>query len=180
MDDTNAPTHTPKNKGRESLAYLQYIVDHYSDLPSTVVFLHPHRDGDQAWHADNAAISNLDSVRNLRLDFVQKNGYANLRCQQNLGCHKKITPYRSSSSSMTVEKVYKDAWKELFNTTDVPKQVGVPCCSQFAVSRDQILKRPLSDYKWFYNWVLENNLPDNITSGVMENTWHVIFGQDAV
>lgn len=81
---------------------------------------------------------------------------------------------------MTVEKEYKAAYAELFNSTDVPREVAVPCCSQFAVSRDQVLKRPLSDYQWFYNWVLETDLPDNLTSSVMENTWHIIFGQDAV
>ena len=77
MDDLSAPTHTPKNKGRESLAYLQYIVDHYNDLPSTIVFIHPHRDGLEGWHIDNPEHNNVESIRMLQADYIQKAGYAN-------------------------------------------------------------------------------------------------------
>ncbi|KAH8433797.1 DUF3431 domain-containing protein [Aspergillus melleus] len=179
VDDPNAARHTPKNKGRESLAYLEYIVDHYHDLPSTIVFLHSHKDGwPAAWHTDTMDYSNVQAIRALQTDFVQRNGYANLRCQETPGCPAEIKP--SLNSGKSPEKVYAQAWQELFNNTNVPEVVGVPCCSQFAVSRDQVLKRPLSDYEWFYAWVLNNDLDDDVTSHVMEYTWHIIFGQDPV
>lgn len=58
--------------------------------------------------------------------------------------------------------------------------IGVPCCSQFAVSRDQVLKRSLDDYERYYNWVLTNKLSDDVTAHIMEYTWHIIFGMDPV
>ncbi|KAL4773152.1 hypothetical protein BDW60DRAFT_28498 [Aspergillus nidulans var. acristatus] len=182
VDDPNAPRHTPMNKGREALAYLQYIVEHYDDLPSTMVFIHSHRDGwPGAWHTDTMDYSNVESVRSLQIDFVQRNGYANLRCQETPGCPDEIRPFRDPPRpGKTAEKYYADAWKALFGNTKVPEIVAAPCCSQFAVSRDQVLKRPLSDYQRYYDWVLTNDLPDDITSRIMEYTWHIIFGQEAV
>lgn len=185
VDDQSAPHHTPINKGRESLAYLQYIIDHYYDLPSTIVFLHSHKDGPLAWHNDNEAFSNVDSVRALNMEHVYRNGYANLRCQHSPGCPVSLRPNSPSSSRgnrqrNAVERAYSSAWKGLFNDTNVPDAVAVPCCSQFAVSRDQVMKRSFTDYHSYYRWVLDNDLPDNVTSGVMENTWHIIFGQDPV
>ena len=37
----------PINKGREPVVYLCYIVDHYSNLPSLIAFVHGHR---LSWH----------------------------------------------------------------------------------------------------------------------------------
>lgn len=135
VDNIYASRHTPINKGKESLAYLQYIVEHYHNLPSTMVFIHSHKDGwPQAWHTDTLTYSNVDSVRNLQIDTVQRNGYVNLRCQETPGCPDEIHPFRESPRQPS-EEVYAQAWQELFNNTNVPEVVGVPCCSQFAVSR---------------------------------------------
>ncbi|KAJ6153622.1 hypothetical protein N7470_006581 [Penicillium chermesinum] len=157
---------TPKNKGREALPYLQFIVDHYDDLPTVCVFLHAHRNGwPEAWHTDTMEYSNVDSVRALQREFVVAEGF----------------PFRNPPKpGDTGEKYYAQAWKELFNNSDVPEVIGAPCCSQFAVSRDQILKRPLSDYQRMYDWVLNNDLPDEITSNIMEYSWHIIFGREPV
>ncbi|KAJ5550245.1 hypothetical protein N7535_001816 [Penicillium sp. DV-2018c] len=182
VDDVNAPMHTPKNKGRESLPYLQYIVDHYNELPDVVLFLHSHRDGMIAgWHIDTMDYSNVDSVRALRKDFVKEAGFANLRCQLSPGCPVAIQPFRQPPMpEMPGEAHYATAWKALFPNTPVPKEVAAPCCSQFAVSREQILKRPLSDYQRMYDWVMNNDLADEVTSNIMEYTWHIIFGKDPV
>ena len=81
VDNTSAALRTPANKGRESMVYLTYIVDNYGALPDTVLFLHAHRDGEfRAWHVDNEAHDNVESVRALRLDYVAEAGYVNLRC----------------------------------------------------------------------------------------------------
>ncbi|KAL5341020.1 hypothetical protein BJX70DRAFT_85524 [Aspergillus crustosus] len=182
VDNPDAPRHTPMNKGREALAYLLYIVEHYHDLPSTMVFIHSHRDGwPGAWHTDTMDYSNVESIRSLQIDFVQRNGYANLRCQSSPGCPNEIEPFRDPPRpGKNAEQVYVDAWRSLFGNDNVPEVIGAPCCSQFAVSKDQVLKRPLSDYQRYYNWVLTNDLPDDLTSRVMEYTWHIIFGQEAV
>ncbi|KAH1857026.1 hypothetical protein KXX55_006258 [Aspergillus fumigatus] len=182
VDDVNAARHTPKNKGRESLAYLQYIVDHYHDLPSTMVFLHSHKDGWEAgWHTDTLDYSNVESVRTLQTEYVQKSGFVNLRCQGNPGCPDEIRPLDDPPRpGKENSRVYARAWEELHNNTNIPEVVGAPCCSQFAVSKAQVLKRPLSDYQRYYNWVLTNNLPDELTAWIMEYSWHIIFGKDPV
>ncbi|KAJ5640160.1 uncharacterized protein N7484_008022 [Penicillium longicatenatum] len=182
VDDTNAPVHTPKNKGREALPYLQYIVDHYDDLPPMIIFLHSHRDGwPAAWHTDTMDYSNVDSVRALQRDFVLQEGFVNLRCQLSPGCPAEMQPFRNPPKpGDNGEKHYADAWKELFGNTKVPEIIAAPCCSQFAVSKEQVLMRPLSDYKRMYNWVLNNDLPDEVTSNIMEYSWHIIFGKDPV
>ncbi|OJJ50394.1 hypothetical protein ASPZODRAFT_33204, partial [Penicilliopsis zonata CBS 506.65] len=182
VDDTSMTYHTPVNKGRESLAYLQYIVDHYYSLPSLIIFLHSHRSGwPQAWHTDTFDYSNVESVRLLRPDFVQKNGYVNLRCMDDPGCPAEIRPFRDPpDEGREAELYYARAYQELFNTSTVPEEVGVACCSQFAVSRDQVLKRPHSDYLRFYTWVLTTDLSDETVSRIMEYSWHIIFGMDAV
>lgn len=173
---------TPKNKGREALPYLQYIVDHYNDLPAIILFLHPHRDGwPRAWHTDTMDYNNIDSVRALQHDFVQAEGFVSLRCQLSPGCPAEMQPFRKPAKpGNTGEKHYAEAWKALFGNNNVPKEIGAPCCSQFAVSRDQVLQRPLSDYKRMYDWVLNNDLPDDVTSNIMEYSWHIIFGKDPI
>jgi hypothetical protein len=182
VDDVNAARHTPKNKGRESLAYLQYIVDHYHDLPSTMVFLHSHKDGWEAgWHTDTLDYSNVESVRSLQTEFVQQSGFVNLRCQGNPGCPDEIRPLENPPQpGKENSRAYAKAWEELHNNTNVPETVGAPCCSQFAVSKAQVLKRPLSDYQRYYHWVLTNKLPDELTAWIMEYSWHIIFGKDPV
>ena len=61
-----------------------------------------------------------------------------------------------------------------------PMLVGAACCAQFAVSRDQVLARPLSDYERFREWIVETEKSDAKSGRVLEFLWHVIFGKDAV
>lgn len=182
VDDPGAALHPKKNKGRESNVYLQYIIDNYDRLPSTIVFLHSHRDGyPRAWHTDAADYSNVNSVRSLQIDFVQRNGYANLRCNFIPGCPDEIQPFRNPrDEGRTTEHAMLDAWPILFNNSDIPEVIATPCCSQFAVSRARVRERPLSHYVWFHKWIMETELTDDVSGRVMEYLWHIIFGQDPV
>ena len=95
VGNPNATLHTPINKGREAMAYLTYIISHYSALPETIVFLHSHKDGyPKAWHTDAEAYDNVASLKALNVGFVQRNGYANLRCIFVPGCPDDIQPFR--------------------------------------------------------------------------------------
>ncbi|THC90842.1 hypothetical protein EYZ11_009694 [Aspergillus tanneri] len=182
VDNPTAPLRVAKNKGRESNVYLQYIIDHYHNLPSTIVFLHSHRDGwPRAWHTEFADHSNVETIKLLQIDFVQQKGYVNLRCNPNPGCPDEIRPFRQPRDESRLSEIaFADAWKALFNNTDVPEVVATPCCAQFAVSRDQVLKRPRSSYIQYHRWIMETSLSDDITGRVMEYMWHIIFGQDPV
>ncbi|PGH05263.1 hypothetical protein AJ80_08371 [Polytolypa hystricis UAMH7299] len=181
---------TPLNKGRESMAYLTYIIEHYTSLPSTIAFLHAHRSGFlRAWHVDDPLHNNVAAMRSLKLDFVQRNGYVNLRCNWNPGC---------KQAHRTNQHVTDQIWREVFNRTmsvippsssleaqkyllhHPPDQLATPCCAQFAVSRTQVLKRPREDYVRFRDWVIRTDLNDAESGRVMEFLWHVIFGMDAV
>ncbi|KAJ5794869.1 hypothetical protein N7457_001468 [Penicillium paradoxum] len=190
--NANALT-TPRNKGHESMAYLTYIIDNYYDLPSTIAFLHPHRAGFlMAWHVDAPLHDNAIAMRNLQLDFIQQNGYVNLRCNWNPGCK---GPPRFNGH------VTEQVWMEIFDSTSTPPlnvssptqrespgqtylrqpaEIGAACCAQFAVSRDQVRRRPLDDYVKFRQWILDTELSDAASGRVMEFLWHIIFGMQGV
>ena len=176
---TDTTLTTPMNKGRESMAYLSYIIDNYANLPSTLAFLHSHRSGFfSAWHTDTPLHDNVDALRTLQIPFVQKNGYVNLRCNWNPGC---LEAHRHNAH------VTPEVWKDVFagTSTDMkeeqaPTLVGAACCAQFAVSKEQVLARPLSDYERFREWIVDTEKSDAKSGRVLEFLWHVIFGKEAV
>lgn len=176
VDDPTAPLHTPANKGKEAMAYLTYIIENYTSLPSIVVFLHSHQSGySHGWHTDAWGYSNVRAVRSLQLNYVRKNGYVNLRCSWSPGCK----PKHRFNAHVTPE-----IWRELFGNgakeQEVPQQIGAACCAQFAVSKEQVLSRDLNEYVHFRRWILDSELGDGKSGRVFEFLWHVIFGKDAV
>lgn len=182
VDNTTMPLHTNRNKGNEANAYLTYIIQNYDSLPSTVAFVHSHEAGfPKAWHTDAKGHSNVESLNSLNVKFVQRNGYANLRCLHNPGCPDEIQPFREPmDESRTTETVFAAAWREIFVNDDVPEVVGVACCAQFAVSRQQILKRTKVEYLRMHRWLMNTELDDEISGRVFEYLWHIIFGQESV
>lgn len=182
VDDQTSALHTSVNKGREANVYLTYIVENYHNLSSTIAFVHPHERGyPQAWHTDAPDYSNVYSLRTLNVDFVQRNGYANLRCNPNPGCPDEIQPFREPhDESRTHECAFPEAWKYIFENEDVPYVSATPCCAQFAVSREQVLKRPLSFYLRAHQWLINSPLDDDTSGRVFEYLWHIIFGQEPV
>lgn len=181
---------TPINKGHESMAYLSYVIDQYDNLPATLVFLHSHRAGFlTAWHTDTPLHDNVDALRNLKLSYVQENGYVNLRCNWNPGCeeahrfNKHITPevwHDVFAGTSTFRPSISNTSAPQDTQTKAPAQVGAACCAQFAVSRDRVRQRPLSDYEQFRQWIISTEKNDAQSGRVMEFLWHVIFGMDPV
>lgn len=164
------------------MAYLTYIIAHYHDLPSIIVFLHPHRKAmPQSWHNDAEDHDNVKSVRSLRLDYVRKHGYANLRCAEIPGCPDEIQPFRGDPERI-FEVPFADAYVALFggNHSTVPHTIAAACCAQFAVSKAQVLARPRSDYLRYRQWLLDTDLHDELSGRVLEYVWHIIFGKDPV
>lgn len=111
VDNTSAPLHVSRNKGREANVYLTYIIENYGVLPSVIAFLHPYRNGyPQAWHNDAPNYDNVYVIEHLRLESIQINGYANLRCNPNPGCPNEIQPFRDPPDyTRDAELVYRDA-----------------------------------------------------------------------
>jgi len=185
VDNQSAPLHTPANKGKEVMPYLTYIIDNYDNLPSIVAFLHAHRDGyPQAWHTDSPDHSNPASLQKLNLKFVELNGYANLRCIESPGCPGGLQPFRDppgpEDDPLTeTEALMHKVWPQLFPNEIMPKVFAAACCAQFAVSRSRIRERPRSDYVRWRQWLLDTDLLDVKSGGIMEYMWHFIFGMEA-
>lgn len=179
------------------MAYLTYVIENYeSSLPSIIAFLHSHRKGFfEAWHVDTPLHDNAVAMQALQLDFVAQNGYVNLRCNTNPGCTK---GYKSNKHP----HVNGEVWQEIFEGTSTwpTKEIGEPtssqedrhkfeyaymgvasaCCAQFAVSREQVHKRPLQDYVKIRQWVMDTEKDDAHSGRVMEYLWHIIFGKNNV
>jgi hypothetical protein len=96
-----------------------------------------------------------------------------------LGCPSEIHPVGDEGLAAGKEKeklstkdVYKKAFEEFMPNTTVPGEVGVPCCSQFAVTRDTIRHRPKEDYVRIREWVTNTPLDDDLSGRVLEYSWH--------
>lgn len=167
----------PVNKGNEAMVYLTYLIDRYDSLPDVAVFLHGAR---YQWHNDNPLYDSVVSIENLNLDFVREAGYVNLRCTWMIGCPAELEPARylrerpeDPQHPTAVE--FPDQFKILFPDTPVPELVGGGCCSQFAVSREQVLQRPKSDYERFRRWLMNTKLDSGTSGRILEYSWHSMW-----
>lgn len=151
-----------------------------------MVFMHAHRNG---WHVDVNKSSNVLSAQQLRLEWVQLNGYANLLCSRGPGCPSVVRPWKQPKKGAVVPppnarnftKMYSEAWTFGFGVDEpMPPKVGGACCAQFAVSKAQVLKRGKQDYVNFRKWLWETKYKSKDSGRVMEYIWHILFGQDAV
>ncbi|KAI0487755.1 hypothetical protein F4859DRAFT_510323 [Xylaria cf. heliscus] len=181
-DDPHAPLTVPRNKGREAMVYLTYLIDRYDDLPQNVLFVHASR---FAWHNDDPDYDALPTLRHFRLPHLRANGYVNLRCVWVIGCPGEIRPILDASQKPEPGKVhakhiYKEAFEQLLPEVPVPDIVAVSCCSQFGVTRETIRSRPLADYIRYRDWLLATPLDDALNGRVFEFAWHIIFGKEAV
>jgi hypothetical protein len=82
--------------------------------------------------------------------------------------------------SKATEIAYPQVFQELFPGEPLPSTVGVACCAQFAVTRDRIRARPVTDYQHYRQWLLDTSLEDYVSGRVLEYSWHIIFGKPAV
>lgn len=178
VDDDLATPSVPQNKGREAMAYLTYIIDHYDNLPDTVLFFHPHR---TTWH--NNILLDLDSAKTItRLNpaHVARQGYFNARCHHDPGCPDWIHIDRPESEWDLVKKVEEQyftsqVWRDLHATDPLPQALSQPCCAQFAVSGDRIRARPRSDYEHYRQWLLDTPVEDKFSGRILEYNWQYIF-----
>ncbi|KAI8943097.1 hypothetical protein NX059_001128 [Plenodomus lindquistii] len=180
VDDASAPLTVPKNKGRESMVYLTYIIDNYDSLPDNVLFIHPTR---YQWHNDDPDYDGVPMLRHLQLPYLESEGYVNIRCAWTLGCPQEIKPYEEEGehrAAVHAGGVYKQAFEQLFPGVKVPRYVGVSCCAQFAATREKIREREIDEYKRWRDWVINTDLEDKISGRVLEYSWHMIFGKPPV
>lgn len=174
--------HTMINKGHEAMPFLTYVVEHYDKLPSIVVFLRSQRaEFTPTKYNQGYDFDIVHMVRTMNLDFVQQTGFASFRCGENPACPTVEKPFKDPREGHQFpEKAMPDAFRELFNATTVPDKIRAPCCSQFAVSKEQIRKRDISEYQNYIDWLIRTPLDDDTTGAIFEYLWHVIFGMEPV
>ncbi|KAF1732236.1 hypothetical protein CRV24_008430 [Beauveria bassiana] len=182
VDDQQAALTVPENKGREAMVVLTYIIDRYHTLPANMLFHHAQR---FQWHNDDPDYDALQLLKRFRVAHLAQHGYVNLRCAWILGCPVEIRPLVDAQSAPendipTAKHIYSEAFAELFPDVAVPEAVGVPCCSQFGVTRETVRARPRDDYVRFREWLLASELDDAISGRVFEYAWHVIFNKEPV
>ncbi|KAF2000554.1 hypothetical protein P154DRAFT_491705 [Amniculicola lignicola CBS 123094] len=178
VDNPNAVNKVPKNKGREAMVYLTYIIDHYDSLPDTVFFVHAHR---HAWH--NNQLMGLDTaqmVQRLNHARVVRQGYMNVRCHHEPGCPDWIHMDRPGGDFdffHKPEEIYwrKSIWEEIHPGAPLPPTLSGICCAQFVVSRERIRQIPLARFQHYRKWLLETQMDDQFSGRIFEYIWHYIF-----
>ncbi|KAL1999455.1 hypothetical protein VTN02DRAFT_4503 [Thermoascus thermophilus] len=178
VDDPDAELTVEVNKGRESMVYLTYIIDHYDHLPDVMLFIHSQR---YQWHNDDPYYDGVPMIANVQTPFIEEQGYVNLRCTWVLGCPEEIHPFSDTHrEDVHAGEYFRTGYMELFPGAKVPEVVGVSCCAQFGVSRWKVRERPKSDYEHFRKWLKETSLSDELSGRIMEYSWHMIFGMAPV
>lgn len=135
---------TPRNLGREAMAYLSFIVDHYDNLPHFILFLHGH---DRSWHQIEHA---ANKMRALNLTAVAHDGYVNVRCNDERSCKEGASKNLKNSTDLHGKemKVLPSFWKLVFPTgPPLPEDYQTAIYGQFAVPRTSILARPYDFWK---------------------------------
>lgn len=117
-------------------------------------------------------------LRRLQLPFLEEQGYVNIRCVWSLGCPAEIKPLAEEGEHREAVHAggdYKKAFMTLFPDKEVPKEVGVSCCAQFAATREKIRERKKSEYQRYRKWLMDTELGDSISGRVLEYSWHSKF-----
>ncbi|EGC49602.1 conserved hypothetical protein [Histoplasma capsulatum var. duboisii H88] len=176
VDDPRSELTVPMNKARESMVYLTYIIDRFEKLPDVMIFVHSNR---YQWHNDDPIYDAVPIIQSLRLPHVYKVGYAPLRCTWIPGCPAELHPLNPTDTGpedrQRSEIEYAAAFEKMLPNMPVPPVVGAPCSSQFAVTRNQVMKRSKESYELIRRWVMETDLPDAVCGRVMEYMWHIIM-----
>ncbi|KAJ9494809.1 hypothetical protein H2202_009710 [Exophiala xenobiotica] len=178
-DDPTARLHPVANKGRESMVYLTYIIDHYHNLSDTTIFTHSTQD---AWHNNDLFDFDLSRmVRAVSNEHVHRVGFFNLRCHHESGCPDHIQLFAKDHHDKIEEGVFAEVWADLHGPdVPIPPVLAAACCSQFAVSRERLQSIPLARWEKYRQWLLDTPLTDEISGRIWEFTWHYILTGEPV
>ncbi|KAJ5688792.1 hypothetical protein N7462_003184 [Penicillium macrosclerotiorum] len=181
MSPSETDLTVPLNKGNEAMVYLTYLIDRYWTLPDVVVFVHGAR---YQWHNDNPSYDAVISLKDLKVDWVREAGYVNLRCTWVIGCPVELEPARyfrerPDDVQHPTAVAFPDSFMELLPGTELPETIGIPCCSQFAVSREAVHAHDRDTYIHMQQWLLNTPLTSDVSGRVFEYVWHILFGQSA-
>ncbi|RDW73708.1 hypothetical protein BP5796_07150 [Coleophoma crateriformis] len=172
------PHTVPLNKGNEAMVYLTYIIDNYDNLPDVMFFHHHHS---QAWHQ---AYPSSYELAHLKASSVLKQHYLPPRCLP--GCENVIElsgdvmplyDLKTASRDVLITSVLKAF---LDPGEKVPEKIAAPCCAQFAVSKEAVLRRRKETWEGLRTWLMETDVLSASAGRVLEYTWHIWFGMEPV
>ena len=171
----------PKSKGNEAVVYLSFIIDHYDDLPWCMIFIHGHI---EAWHQEDYIFNLIDDLNHIAL---ARQGYISLRCDWYPSCPAEMRPIHNDAviwgpglHTKGTEAAIAGNWRMLFPGEKLPETIASPCCAQFAVTRQAIIKRPKADYERLRSWLMISLLEDYLSGRVLEKLWAYLFTGEAV
>ena len=180
-NNSNKALIIPRNKGHEAMVYLSFIIDNYESLPWCGIFVHGHSD---SWHQEDTLVRLLKDLNRVALSRA---GYISLRCDWYPSCPAEIRPLHRDAIvwgpgvlRAETEAAIAGNWRQLFPGEVLPETIASPCCAQFAVTRQAILRRPLSDYERMRQWLIDTLLDDQVSGRVFEKLWAYIFTGEAV
>lgn len=189
-------THSTHGAGKEANAYIQFIVDHYENLPKVMLFMHAH---ECAWHFPHK----VPMFRALRWDQVEELGYVSTRFKYLLWDPLTLPvpikpPPPGSDLRWLAEEWFdpandedKDHEKHGYgvalsamwhanNLTQhlgfkIPRHVTFDCCAEFLVHRSRILAQPKSFWETLLRWLHETQ--DEYWAGMaFELAWEMLMG----
>jgi hypothetical protein len=162
---------TAKNKGNEAGPFLTYIIENYDRLPAHMAFVHGHRVSHHTYQLD--IVPALKAVRWGSRPYIPLN----------------VHMYQRVNADKPEYEDMAKVWGRLFTdlAPTIPKEFLSWCCAQFVVTRAAVRARPKAFYvnllDWVTNegpWRAEKNVTSYISSRVLEQTWHMIFGMPAL
>jgi len=153
----------PRNQGREAMAYLTYIIDHYDALPDYMIFTHGH---ERSWHQMEPLQM---KVRALNLTALDEENYISLRCGDQMGCEKR--PYIDTKHpNWSGEDHMCDFWSTIVPHEPCPRYVSYKCCAQHAVTKHAVRLRSRKDWERIRAPIM-HDLKDNKGWGAGATDW---------
>ncbi|KAF1926125.1 uncharacterized protein M421DRAFT_225282 [Didymella exigua CBS 183.55] len=171
------------DKGRIADAYLGWLITNYNNLAETIVFVptNPSKDTQDIskWRLPHKEL--VQAIQDLQVPHIHKSGYAPLHCPAKHECEDTILPFRSPPDDYrTLEVKMAKTWQQMFNNTDIPKELASPRGSAFVVTRELVQKRSVEEYTRYWGWLNKTKMDDESAGAVVERLWHVIFGREGV
>ena len=100
------------------------------------MFLTPHRNiaTESKERLNFISLGRYPDLQTLNIAYVQKSGYTNLRYTITAVCLTPIASFQSPPSEYcNLEVAMPEAWKELFPSAPIPKNLAAPCCAECRV-----------------------------------------------
>lgn len=155
------------DRAYEVPCYLQYIIDHYSDLPRKIIFSQGHR---TSWHQDFPM-----DVMATYLNW-EAHDYLNLSRESNYSF---ISPERQKDPP--IYQWLADSWPSLFGEyLPLPRRIFCYVSAQFLVDRECIRRLPCSFWEHCYRWLENTKLPATVTARLFEYVWAYLFTGNAM